>query len=176
MKTQFDPKIHHRRSIRLKGYDYSQAGIYFVTMVTKGRKNLFGEVLDGEMRLNECGEIIAETWQWLAIQYPYIELGAWIVMPNHFHGILIIDDSCWGGSRTAPTGMKRKTLGRLIGAFKTVSTKKMNILRHSEGSILWQRDFYDRIIRNQQELELTWRYIESNPARWKTDNDNPAGG
>ena len=75
---KFDPKIHHRHSIRLKGYDYSQAGAYFVTIVTQGRELLFGEVEGGEMRLNLFGTIIAETWQWLETQYPYIELGAWV--------------------------------------------------------------------------------------------------
>ena len=87
-----DPHNHHRRSIRLPGYDYTQAGAYFITIVTYGRKCLFGEISGGEMRLNELGEIVAEAWQWLPAQYPYIQIGAWCVMPNHFHGIIIIDD------------------------------------------------------------------------------------
>jgi len=99
---------HRRNSNRLKGYDYAQAGLYFVTIVTRRREALFGEVVDGEMRLNRYGEIVAEMWKWLEDQYPYVELGAWVVMPNHFHGILIINDkSCKGGSRTAPTAGNR---------------------------------------------------------------------
>ena len=173
---KFDPETHHRRSIRLKGYDYAQAGAYFVTVVTHGRELFFGEVVGGEMRLNRFGIIIAETWQWLETQYPYIELGAWVVMPNHFHGILVINDNNTrrGGSRTAPTTeAKPKPLGRLIGAFKTVSTKRINLLRDTEGFIIWQRNYYEHIIRNQQDLELTWLYVESNPAQWGEDDENP---
>ncbi len=159
--------------MRLQGYDYSQAGGYFVTIVTQGRAALFGEVVNGEMRLNRHGEIVAETWQWLETQYPYVELGAWIVMPNHFHGILMITDDCRGGSRTAPTG-KQKSLGSLIGAFKTVSTKKINLLRNTEGAVVWQHNYYDHILRNQHDLELTWLYIDSNPAQWGSDDENPS--
>jgi hypothetical protein len=126
---KFDPKIHHRHSIRLKGYDYSQAGAYFVTIVAWQRETLFGEIVDGEMALNDFGKIVAEEWQWLETQYEYVELGAWIIMPNHLHGILVIHDDGRGGSRSAPTPIKRKPLGGLIGAFKTVSTKQINLLR-----------------------------------------------
>jgi putative transposase len=172
---KFDPKIHHRRSIRLPGYDYTQTGAYFVTIVTHNREMLFGEVVDGEIRLNEFGEIVAQTWQWLEKQYPYVELGAWVVMPNHSHAILIIhDDNGRGGSRTAPTAnTKRKPLGRLIGAFKTVSTKHINLLRQTEGQIVWQRNYHERIIRNDREMGNIWRYIQSNPILWADDNENP---
>jgi len=150
--------------------------MYFVTIVTQGREALFGEIVDGEMRLNDFGRIVAETWQWLEERYPYVELGAWVVMPNHFHGILIItDETCTGGSRTARTGLKRKPLGRLIGAFKTVSTKKINLLRHTEGKVVWHRNYYEHIFRNQQDIELTWLYIEANPSRWETDTENITG-
>ena len=199
---KFDPKTHHRpfasaqgrRSIRLKGYDYRQAGGYFVTLVTQGREMLFGEVVNGEMELNDFGKIVAETWQWLETQYPYVALGEWTVMPNHFHGIIfILDDDGRGGSRTAPTNpqtvptdpqtvpanpqpitdaVKRKPLGRLIGAFKTVSTKHINVARHTEGTMVWQRNYYEHILRNETELNRITRYIESNPARWADDNEN----
>jgi len=185
----FDPKIHHRRSIRLKGYDYRQAGGYFVTMVTQGREMLFGNVVNGEMVLTDFGKIIAETWQWLETQYPYVALGKWVVMPNHFHGIILIVDDVddfpmdrdglrgdRGGSRSAPTptgGVKRKPLGRLIGAFKTVSTKNINLARKTEGCVVWQRNFYEHIIRNDAEADRIARYIESNPAQWNEDNENP---
>jgi putative transposase len=87
---------------------------------------------------------------------------------------LIIQDDRRGGSRTAPTETKIKPLGGLIGAFKTVSTKKINLLRGTEGSIIWQRNYYDHIIRNQHDLELTWQYIEANPGRWAEDEENPS--
>ena len=133
---KYDPNKHHRRSIRLKGYDYTQTGAYFVTIVSYQRECLFGEIVDGEMVLNDFGKVVYETWQWLEKQYPYVESGTSVVMPNHFHGILIIHDNGRGDSRIAPTGtIKRKPLGRLIGAFKTVSTKQINLLRDTEGQV-----------------------------------------
>jgi hypothetical protein len=143
----------YRRSIRLQGYDYARAGAYYVTIVAQNRENLFGEIVDASMRLNEFGQIAAETWEWLALQYPYVELGTWVVMPNHLHGIIILHEHGRGGSRSAPTNgpippdvLKRKPLGSLIGAFKTVSTKKINILRNTEGGIVWQRNYASRVL------------------------------
>lgn len=101
---KYDPARHHRRSIRLKGYDYTQMGAYFVTICAQNRECLFGDVVDGEMRLNDAEGIVAESWQWLATQHDYVELDAWIIMPNHLHGIIVITDNGGGGSRTAPTG------------------------------------------------------------------------
>jgi len=170
---KYDPQKHHRRSIRLKGYDYSQAGAYFVTIVAWQREMLFGEIVNGEMVLNDLGETVSEKWQWLEIQYPYVELGAWIVMPNHFHGILIIHEHGRGDSRIVPTPIKRKPLGGLIGAFKTGSTKHINLLRNTEGQVIWQRNYYERIIRNEREMDNIHRYIESNPSMWADDDENP---
>ena len=99
MNRQYNPYIHHRRSIRLKGYDYAQYGAYFVTVVTQRRTLLFGEVTDGKMLLNETGQSVADAWEWLATQYPYVKLDEYVVMPNHIHGIIFIDGE--GGSRTA---------------------------------------------------------------------------
>ncbi len=177
---RFDPKIHHRRSIRLKGYDYTQAGAYFVTIVAWQREMLFGEIVNGEtpqggdVVLNSFGKIVAEKWQWLETQYEYVELGAWVIMPNHLHGILVIHDNGRGGSRPAPTPpIKTKPLGGLIGAFKTVSTKHINLLRGTEGIPVWQRNYYEHIIRNEPEMDRITRYIESNPLRWVDDDENP---
>ena len=186
---KYDPQKHHRRSIRLKEYDYSQAGAYFVTIVAWQREMLFGEIVDGEIVLNDFGKIVSEKWQWLESQYPYIELGAWIVMPNHFHGILVIHDDGRGGSRSAPmddisnairgdsriapTPIKHKPLGGLIGAFKTVSTKQINLLRDTEGQVVWQRNYYEHIVRDEHEMDRITRYIESNPSQWSEDDENP---
>ena len=223
MKHRYDPDVHRRRSIRLPGYDYSQPGAYFVTIVAQDRLCLFGEVADGVMRLNGAGRLVVEAWEWLATRYPYVELDVSVVMPNHLHGIIVLTDEGMegvdgrggsgggsrGGSRTAPTGRcdqrehgvgggvgaigrddhgsqtadtvsssigggkGRKTLGRLVGAFKTVSTKRINIVRGSPGEILWQRNYYERVIRNDRELNLIREYIEGNPAKWETDEENP---
>lgn len=178
---------HHRRSIRLQGYDYSQPGAYFVTLCIQGRECLFGEIIDGVMRLNEYGTIVREKWDWLAEKYPYVALDECIVMPNHFHGILWIrDGSCRGGSRPAPTetgieprtvsknnDKKIKPVGQIIGAFKTVSAKQINICRSKQGIPVWQRDFYDHIGRNEKELSRIRNYIRNNPANWVSDEENP---
>lgn len=168
--------------------------MYFVTVVTQRRVPLFGDVLMGEMRLNRYGEIVHAAWVDLPRHYRHVELGAFIVLPNHVHGIIILNDTGRGGSipgqppvtsgmtsgtasvsesaETRPYG-KRHALPEMVRAFKSFSARHINLLRHTEGMSVWQRNYYDHIIRNQQDLELTWLYIESNPAQWDTDNENP---
>ena len=176
---RFDPEKHHRRSIRLGGYDYSQAGAYFVTICTQDRQSLFGEIVEGEMRLNEYGWVVAECWEWLDQRYQHVDLDGWVVMPNHLHGVIMIDDvgrggSGRGGSRTAPTDMaKRKPLGRLIGAFKTVSAKQINNLRGMSGAPVGQRNYYEHVIRAEDELDRIRGYIDDNPRMWEMDRENP---
>lgn len=193
-----------RRSIRLKDYDYTKPGAYFVTLCTHERVCLFGTVAGGEMRLNEYGRKAADWWLWLAERYPYVRLDEWVVMPNHLHGIVVITDDHAdggrGGSRTAPTGprdihtvthdvltgpragagdlrigsVKRKPLGRLIGAFKTVSTKHVNDIRSTPGAKLWQRNYYEHVIRDDPSLHRIREYIANNPPRWTLDREGPA--
>jgi len=168
----FNPEIHHRRSIRLKEYDYSRNSAYFVTMCSWQRECLFGEIINGKLFLNNIGSIISETWDWLGKQYSYLELMDSVIMPNHLHGILLFD-RYRGGSRTAPTE-RVKPLGRILGAFKTRSTKLVNEFRQAPGTVIWQRNYYERIIRNESELDRIGEYIVSNPANWIDDENNPA--
>jgi REP element-mobilizing transposase RayT len=188
-----------RKSIRLERYDYSQAGAYFITLCTQDWKCLFGKIINHVMQTNETGQIVSDSWQWLEKQYDHVELDEWIIMPNHVHGIILItnddtndDDSvCRGGSRTAlseqdnshgnegsPTALsaKRKPIGRLIGAFKTVSTKHMNELRHTPGKKLWQRNYWEHIVRNESELNRIREYIYNNPKQWELDKLYPGKG
>ena len=162
----------HRRSIRLKDYDYASPGEYFVTVCPHDRQCLFGEIVDGEMMLNESGLIVVGEWKRSSIIRQEIEIDSFVVMPNHLHGILVVSDYCRGGSRTAPTA-KRKPLSRIIGAFKTVSTKRVNILRRTPGAPLWQRGFYEHVIRDTDNMNLIREYIITNPARWALDRENP---
>ena len=136
---KYESKKLNRHSIRLAEYDYSKGGMYFVTICTYNKECTLGEVLNGKMILNEWGKIASKCWLWLSEHYNYISLDEWIIMPNHLHGIITISKTpCRGGSGTAPTReqgntttgdgsrtapTKRKPLGRLIGAFKTASTK-----------------------------------------------------
>ncbi len=163
----YDSTRHHRRSIRLPAYDYSQVGAYFVTFVCKGRALLLE---DPPARV-----IVDETWRWLADRYEHVHVDEYIVMPNHVHGIIVIRDARRGGSRTDPTERtKRKPLGRLIGAFKTVSTKRINAIRGTPGFPIWQRNYYERVLRNDEELNQVRQYIIDNPLRWEQDPENPA--
>jgi REP element-mobilizing transposase RayT len=165
-------RILNRRSIRLKEYDYSQAGGYFVTICTQDRKSVFGEIINGAIQLNESGSIIAATWEWLSAQYPYVKLDIRVVMPNHFHGIVFLFNGPMGGSRTAPT--KQKPLGRLMGAFKTVSTKRINEIHGTIGKPVWQRNYYEHVIRNETDLEEIREYIQNNPLKWLEDENHPS--
>jgi REP element-mobilizing transposase RayT len=184
---KFDPKVHHRRSIRLKGYDYSQAGAYFVTIVAWQRECLFGEIVGGgtlhecNMVLNELGEIVREEWERTAFVRPNVELGEYIIMPNHVHGILVFVDDMAGATRVgasrrlAPTKttLQPNSLGSVIGQFKSIVTKRINGLQNVTGRPVWQRNYYEHIIRDEPEMNRIARYIESNPLRWADDDENP---
>ena len=162
-----------RRSLRLKDYDYAQSGAYFVTICVRDRQCLLGSISDGEMKLNENGLIAAESWDWLSTAYPFIALDEGTIMPNHLHGIIFINQPQEGGSRTAPTVPRPLPLSRLVGAFKTVSSKQINIHRQRPGAPFWQRSFYEHIIRHEESLDRIREYILTNPLRWQLDRENP---
>jgi putative transposase len=168
---KFDPKIHHRRSIRLQGYDYSQSGAYYVTIVAHGRECVFGEIINGEMILNEFGEIVQRAWFDLPKHYPHIELGAFCIMPNHVHAVIILIDAVGAGLRPAPT--VRHPLSEIVRAFKSFSARRINELRKTQGIPVWQRNYYEHIIRNDEEHNRIHLYIESNIDNWSTDDENP---
>ena len=175
----YDPELHHRRSIRLPGYDYAEDGGYFVTVVTREREMLFGDVVDGEMRLNATGQLVLDSWKWLTVRYPYVELDTHVVMPNHLHGIIVITGRHPMGDEAGDPGIApapRKSLGRLVGAFKTVTTKQVNLARGTPGRPLWQRNYYERVVRGERELALIREYIVNNPMQWGLDAENPAAG
>ncbi len=239
---KYHPDKHHRRSIRLQGYDYSQPGAYFITLCTQNRECLFGEILNGEMRLNEFGVLVKNEWLKTGIIRPNIVIDAFVVMPNHLHGILIItgnDDGRGfrgGGGRgrdtlqrvsttksemesdtksdmesdmesdtesdtesdmESDTGMGTKTIEQfgkptknsiptIVRLFKSTTTKQINQLRRdtlqrvstpmqrvstTPMQPLWQRNYYEHIIRNEIELNRIRQYIIDNPKKWKTDEN-----
>ncbi len=178
----------NRRIIRLRGYDYSQAGIYFVTICAQNRRCIFGDILNGEMRLNDTGKIVAGEWVKSAEIRDEIELDEWVVMPNHFHGIVWIrngdidpmydrcrgDRCCEGDRPVAPTtGPRPRSLGALIAGFKSAVTKQINQIHQTPGGGLWQRNYWEHIIRNEDEFNRIRKYIVNNPARWDLDQENP---
>jgi REP element-mobilizing transposase RayT len=158
---------HDRRSTRLRGYDYTAPGAYFVTIVAYQREMMFEPP--------HVRKIVDDCWLALAELYAPVTLDEYVVMPNHFHSILIIDEPRRGGSRTAPTPAPnpRKPLGRLIGAFKTMSAKRINLRAGTPGAPVWQRNYYERIIRDEDELNRTRQYILDNPSNWDADPENP---
>lgn len=249
--TRYDPDRHHRRSIRLKGYDYAEAGAYFVTICTKGRVCLFGEIVNGDMQLNEFGKIVMATWADLPAHYAGVELDAFVVMPNHVHGIVVltsgglprtdVDPGPMGaGFKPAPThpadtppadrpaghpvdtrpadhptrhplphgnpdpdpvgaGLKpalarpahsphpatprdpgpaavskRHGLPEVVRGFKTFTARRINERRGSPGIAVWQRTYFEHVIRDQRSLDRIRRYIVENPMRWDLDSENAA--
>jgi putative transposase len=183
---KYDPNIHHRRSIRLPGYDYSQSGAYFVTICAYQRQCLFGDVVDGQIILNQYGAIVADEWQKSSVIRREIELDAWVVMPNHFHGIVIINNPVGANGRSplhhcyrspqpgnAPVQMKPKSLSSLMAGFKSITTKKINILRDTPATPLWQRNYYEHIIRDRDAMNKIRQYIINNPVSWKIDQLHP---
>jgi putative transposase len=181
----YDRDVHHRRSIRLGGYNYAQAGVYFVTICTFHRECLFGDIRDGKMQLNQYGRIVEGEWLWTAFLRPEIILDLYAVMPNHIHGIVIkndVEDTLVGATRRVapssdttphPNGPTSGSIGAIIGQFKSVVTKQINVLRQSPGARVWQRNYYERIVRDDDELNKVRDYIENNPLNWTDDENNP---
>jgi putative transposase len=175
-----DPDKPHRKSTRLKGYDYSQAGAYFVTICTQGRACLFGDAVNDGIRLNALGEIVEREWLRTVEIRPRVQVDAFVVMPNHMHGILIIRPAGGVGAtrRVAPTRTPRGpapgSIGAIVGQFKSRTTKHINRLRRTPGMAVWQRNYYEHVIRNDESLNRVRQYILDNPVRWTVDRENPA--
>lgn len=161
--------MYHRRSIRLPGFDYSQNGYYFVTICVQNREMMLGQIDHGNMIFSALGQQIHSDWLWLFNRYVYVKYDEYIIMPNHIHTIMIIDH-CRGGSRTAPTPQHTiKPIGRIIGAFKTISTKHVHDEKLLQQPRLWQRNYYEHIIRNEREYFAIRKYIQDNPKNWEQD-------
>jgi len=172
----YDPKTHHRRSIRLEEYDYSLAGAYFVTVCTHNREYLFGNVVNDETVLSRHGEIVKNVWCNLTNHYLNIKLDTFTVMPNHIHGIIVLMDVdiVGAGLKPAPTDLtKYYPLSEIIRAFKTFSARHVNELRITPGIPVWQRNYHEHIVRNENELNRIREYIMNNPLRWQFDRENP---
>lgn len=174
----YDPSIHHRRSVRLRSYDYAAHGAYFVTICVHQKRYAFGRIENGLMRVNQYGSIAHEEWQQTGIVRPDVVVDEFIIMPNHVHGILIFTDehSHAGTPTVCPPGFgygAAGTLGTIIGQFKSIVTKRINQWRVEQRLptpiAVWQRSFYERIIREENELNATRRYITENPLKWHED-------
>jgi len=195
-RMKYNPDKHHRRSIRLQGYDYSQPGIYFITLCTQNHECLFGEILNGEMRLNEFGKMTQQCWLEIPHHFPHVKLDEFVIMPDHIHGIIILNDIVGAKNfspqpsnnfspqpsnnfspQPMPTPQQNitpfrspsKTIGSIIRGFKIGVTKGFR--QNTDIYVVWQRNYYEHIIRNKVELNRMRQYIIDNPKKWKTDEN-----
>jgi REP element-mobilizing transposase RayT len=184
------PTRHHRRSIRLRDYDYSQIGAYFLTICAHHRAFLFGDIVNGEMRTNAAGQVVQATWEMLPSHYPGVTPDAFVIMPNHIHGIVVIDCvpnhssvgaqfiappsrtvASGGAINRAPTPDRAPTLGGIIRGFKARTPHR---LHRNLGIVrVWQRNYYEHVIRGNASLARIREYITNNPLRWAFDRENP---
>ena len=163
-----------RRSIRLRGYDYSTPGAYFITACTHNRLLLFGRVVDGKVEANRIGAVVEDCWSKLPDHYDHVAIDAFILMPNHIHGVITIVGAGLKPALPATIDPKRHGVPEIVRAFKTFSARRINQMRASTGAPVWQRGFYDHVIRGEDELDRVRTYIMDNPRRWHEDADNPA--
>lgn len=188
---QYNPKKHHRKSIRLKDYDYSQAGYYFVTICTHAREQLLGKIENGKMILNEFGEILQDELLSTETIRSNIKIDYFQIMPNHIHFIIIIKEqyinyeivgkkSIVGVHCNEPLLQNTEQFGKstknsiptIVKLTKSSTTKRINEIRNSPGIPVWQRNYFEHIIRNEKELFEIRKYIEYNPLNWKDDEYN----
>ncbi|HBY18700.1 MAG TPA: transposase [Candidatus Marinimicrobia bacterium] len=193
---QYNREKHHRHSIRLPGYDYSQPGAYFVTICTQNRECLFGEIVNGEMILNEYGNRVERCWVEIPHHFSHVALDEFVAMPNHVHGVIVIVENVgarhvgaryvgarYVGARHAvpPHNSNqcieqfgkpvRGSIPTIIRSFKSAVTKQINEIRQTPGMPVWQRNYWEHIIRDEHELNRIRQYIRNNPMNWK-NNDN----
>ncbi len=161
--------MRQRKRNRLKEFDYSQTGYYFITICTDNMINFFGNVINSDVKLNRYGNIVKNRLTLLQKNYPYVTLDEFVIMPNHVHVILVIDRSSVGTTRELSLPIKTKSLSGLVGVFKTTSSKEI----HNNGlsEFKWQRSFYDRVIRNEKELFQIKKYIIQNPLKWEIEKE-----
>ena len=159
-----------RRSIRLREYDYANPNWYYVTICTNDKRCVFSNVNYGKLVLNKFGKVAKEEWLRTKTIRPNIELDYYIIMPNHIHGIIIIESR--GVMHYAPTkkfASPSQTLGSIVRGFKSSVTKRINMMNRTSDKKLWQRNYYEHIIRNEQDLFRIRKYIQLNPLRWELD-------
>ncbi len=192
---KYDPVVHHRRSVRLKDYDYSKAGAYFLTICTWNKECILGGVDNEKIELSEYGKTVFEEWHQSSRIRKEMDLDEFVIMPNHIHGIVIIHDTITeqhhavvngklsientgqtsnvGANGRSPLRMKTKSISSFMAGFKSSVTKRINQIRSTPGAPFWQRNYYEYIIRGEKELNAIREYIRYNPLRWNEDTENP---
>lgn len=172
--------FHNRRSIRLKGYDYAKSGAYFVTICCKDQQCFLGRIENQEIKFTTIGKIVKMNWENIPCYFKNVTLDEYVIMPNHLHGVIVINDDDCGGigrgevtsplpSPKSPQRIQKPTLGQIIAYFKYQSTKYVNQLRKTPGIKLWQRNYYEHIIHSKNDINRIRKYIIENPLKWRVD-------
>ncbi|MBC8076403.1 MAG: transposase [Chloroflexales bacterium] len=171
----YDPNRHHRRSIRLPGYDYAQPGAYYVTLCVHDRSCIFGTVDNGALVPSELGHLVLYSWRQLPHHFRHIALDAYVLMPNHLHGVVVFQSpgAATGGGAN-PHGTAPGSLGAVVQSFKSRSARVVNRRRGAPGAPLWQRNYYEHIVRDDDDLRRIRSYIVANPARWPQQSPSSA--
>ncbi len=173
----YNPGIHHRRSIRLPNYDYTHPGEYFVTICTHQRQCLFGDITHGTLQLTPAGEQVKALWLRLPLHFFNLQLDEFVVMPNHIHGILQLADQPTSQNPTTqiqePVGTQSGSIGAIIQNFKSVSSRRLRRYGDLAGKPIWQRNYYEHIVRNPEDLARIQTYIQTNPLSWQDDQLHP---
>lgn len=178
----------NRKSIRLPNYDYTQQDAYFITIVTHNRECLFGDVVRSQIQLSPIGNIVKGVWQFIPLHLSQASVNHFVIMPNHIHGIIIIDQSV--GALREVLSLRRQAVPQsrphqnfesfgkpvsgsiptIIRSFKSEATRRVNIFRQTPGAKLWQRNYYEHVIRNEQDYQIIVDYILANPLNWRDDH------
>jgi len=174
---------YNRQSNRLQGYDYSSPGYYFVTIVSHNRLSIFGEIVSGEVQLNQIGDIVERCWKDIPLHFPDVSLEAYVIMPNHHHGIVKINENQNVGTMSEtspfltkgqdfiPKGSSPRSLGAIIGSFKSATTKQVHRFGLTNHKTIWQRNFYEHVIRDDEDYQRIVEYVQFNPINWEGDQE-----
>jgi len=173
-----DNNMPHRRSVRLKSYDYTEAAAYFITICTHAKGAVFGRIDEGRMQMNECGRIADQRWRTLPDHHLNCELDYYVVMPNHVHGILVLHKDWTGTAGRAPTPEAfgrpvSRSIPTIVRSYKSSVSRHIGRCRQQKTRPLWQRGYYEHVIRHERELAAIRRYVHENPLQWHIDHENP---
>lgn len=166
----------NRKSIRLPKHDYTQEGAYYVTLVTHNRKCLFAHVIQGQVHLTLLGVVVDDVWQSIPAHFPHVSLGAFVIMPNHIHGILMIDDPL-RVQHTVRQNIEQfgkpvmGSIPTIIRSVKSEATRRVNLIQGTPGEKLWQRNYFEHIIRDEKDHQAIYDYIIANPLHWVDDDE-----
>lgn len=166
------PLTRHK-SIRISEFDYSQPGAYYLTLVTQDRQQILGQIVDNEMILSEVGKMVEEVWIAIPNHFASVELGEFVIMPNHIHGIISITVEATHASPLPriSKGPMPGSIGAIVGSFKSAATKRFHEIQKYQESRLWQRNYYEHIIRNERDYLAIYEYILANPMNWEKDEE-----